>query len=647
MLAVWCAFSPAMHGGWVWDDHSEIVDNPVVHDPAGWWKCWVAPETLDYFPLKTTVQWVQWRLWHEQTAGYHWTNLGLHLAGALLLWRVLGRLGMRCAWVGGLLFAIHPLTVESVVWIAELKNVLSLPLLLLAFSLYLTYDERRRPRELVGSVVLFLVAMLCKSSVVMFPMALLLYAWWKRGRIGRSDLVASAPFFLISLLLGLVTVWFQQQRAIGHWEIPIGGLLSRLALAGTAAGFYFLKTLFPVGLLPIYPRWPLAVASPLTYAPWLLFAAGFVGCWRYRAGWGRHVLFGLGWFGLHLVPVLGFVDMAYLHITWAADHFVYLSLTGVVGLAAAGASAGWTRLGRQGTAIILAGAIGAICVLSVAQDRRYAAVFTSEASLWRYTLPRNLEAWLAHNNLALVLIEQGRPAEALPHCYEAIRLQSGYDAAYTNLALALIRLGRLDEAEKARAEAIRLGCANADLHANLADALLRAGRIADAIECYEAALRLQPERAPLHGALAVALYLGGRIAASLPHYEQAIRLAPTAETHVNYGLALAQLNRLAEAMRHYEEALRLAPDSVEAHYNLGIALARAGRLGEALTQLERTLQLQPDHAEACYNLGSVFARLGRTTEAGRAYREALRLKPDLAEARDELQRLESPHRSRQ
>ena len=233
---------------------------------------WLAPVGTDYFPLKTTVQWAEWHLWGDHRLGYHLTSVALHLLSALLFWRLLrllfavggGPAGTLGPWLGGLIFAIHPLAVESVAWIAELKNTLSLPFLLLAMICYVEFDAirtggarggvRRSPamadppraglsggaaqrvgdnalHRYWGSIGLFLAAMLSKSSVVMFPDVLLLSAWWRRGRITRREVGASAPFFALSLGLGLVTLWFQLHRAIGY-DLGIGGGLTRVAAAG-------------------------------------------------------------------------------------------------------------------------------------------------------------------------------------------------------------------------------------------------------------------------------------------------------------------------------------------------------------------------------------------------------------------------------
>ena len=288
LLVGWWAFAPAFHGGWLWDDPLEITDNPELRDLDGLRNAWFAPMTSDYFPLKTTVQWVLWRCWHDQPAGYHLTSAGLHLLSALLLWHLFKKLGIRLAWFGGLLFALHPVTVESVAWIAELKNTLSLPLLLLAMCAWIDYDNQGRRSDHLRAVLFFLAAMLCKSAVVMFPAVLLLYAWWKRGRITWKDFKASAAFFAISLILGLVTVWFQSHRAINWVVIPIGGFLSRLACAGLALSFYSAKAVLPARLIPIYPQWVVNPPAPVQFLPWLgLGAVGWV-LWKNRTGWGRH-----------------------------------------------------------------------------------------------------------------------------------------------------------------------------------------------------------------------------------------------------------------------------------------------------------------------------------------------------------------------
>jgi hypothetical protein len=154
----------------------------MTQSPTGLWSIWFEPGSqLDYYPIKASVQWLQWHLWGMDTLGYHLTNVVLHILSALLVWRLLSKFGLRLAWLGGLIFAIHPVQVESVAWIAELKNTLSLPPFLLAMCAWIDYEERGKAKDYFLALGLFLVAMLCKLTVVLFPLVILLYAWWRRG----------------------------------------------------------------------------------------------------------------------------------------------------------------------------------------------------------------------------------------------------------------------------------------------------------------------------------------------------------------------------------------------------------------------------------------------------------------------------------
>jgi tetratricopeptide (TPR) repeat protein len=674
-------YSPALRGDWVWDDPAEISQNAVLRDPAGLGKIWSATATVDYFPVKTTVQWFEWHLWGDHTPGYHLVSLGFHLLSALLLWHVLRKVGIRWAWLGGLLFALHPMAVESVAWISELKNTLSLALLLGAVIFYLDYDDGRdakipaHGRSYLLSLGFFLLAMLSKSTVVMFPAVILLYAWWKRGRIDRRDLAASAPFFGVSLALGLVTIWFQHHRAIGNVALGVGGLPSRLAGAGLAVAFYFFKWIWPVGLLPIYPRWSLDPPSLAPILPWIGLAVLFAWLGTRRAPWSRAALFGLGWFFLNLLPVLGLVPMAYQRISWVADHFAYLPLVGLAGLAAAGAGAMQSRL-CPGKTWPIAGVAGALGFLLAGESHRYAGIFRDEPTLWSYTLERNPNAWLAHNNLGkayflqgrmldasaqfqqalainpddaeahfnlgLVLANDGRQAEAMAESETALRLRPAFPEAENSVGNGFLRTGRPAEAITAYAAALRLNPDYPEAHANLGAALIATGNLPRAIVELERALQLKPDYPEAHFNLGNALQQTGRPSEAIDQYRQALRARPDyAEACNSLGVALTALNRLPEAIPLYERALRLRPNYPEAHFNLGNAWAQTGRTSDAISEYQAALRLEPDSPDAHNNLGILLAESGRLAEAAAQFQEALRLKPDYPQARENLARVQA------
>ena len=581
LAAIW-VYGPALHGTWLWDDGLEIARNPQLADAGGWWKAWVYPRGLDYLPLKDTVLWIEAHLWADSVFGYHLVNLGLHLTSALLLWRLLGRLGVRHAWIGGLLFAVHPAAVESVAWMSEFKNTLSLPPLLLAVGAYLDYEESGQARDYWEALGWFLAAMLCKSSVVMLPAGLLLIAWWRRGRLEAADLRATGPFFAVALGLGLVTLKFQLDRAI-RFPGPMPDLAARIAQAGWSAAAYLKEGLFPVGLMPIYP----AIRSALPAAtPWAGFAALLWLCWWKRESWGRHALLGLGWFLIHLLPVLGLLPLAYLRVAPRADHLAYLPLTGLVALAAAGFGAAVDALGREARFrparwAAWAGAAAVIAALAVS-SRAYAGVFRDDEALWTCALARNPQAWLAANNLGRIYLTKDRPLEA---------------------------------ADKLEA-AVRFGPPSAEVHANLGNAYARLGRVAEARAQFEEATGIDPGFAGAHYDFGLVLLAAGDAMRARDQFRAALLADPDyAAAHNNLGLALARLGQLPEAVAEYERALRLNPGLPEAHLNLGNALFRQGRVPEAADQYRAALAIAPGYAPAHQNLGSALERLGRPRDA--------------------------------
>ena len=626
IVAALMTFSPAIRGDWLWDDNTEIVRNLDLRGPSALWKIWVAPASPDYFPVKASVQWLQWQLWQDQsTVGYHLSSIGLHVLGAFLLWRVLQKLGVRYAWVGGVLFAIHPAVVESVAWIAELKNVLSLPPLLLAFSAYLDYDERRRRSDYQVAIVWFVIAMLCKSSVVMFPCFLLLHAWWKRSRISIGDIKMIGGFFIVSLLLGLITVWFQQHRAIDMWEIPLGGLFDRIVGAGRALGFYVLKSVWPFGLFPVYPAWLASSLVLWSSVAWGGLAGAVTWLWIRRATWGRHGLLALGWFVFNLLPVLGFIKMSYLGIAPVADHFMYLSLAGLVGLLAVGVGFIEQRLpvGLRKSPVAMAVLVGGVLVW---QSRVYASVFVSPEAMWTYTLRGNPQSWLAHNNLGVVLQEQDKWQDSAAQLEAAVVLSPRYAPAHVNLANTYVHLDRWSDAVAQYSEALRLDPDSFEGHFNFANTLIQMRRFPEAIEHYQTALRLSPEGAAVHFNLANAFLEMGRLPDAVAQYTEALRCNPDSfEAHLNLGNVLAATDRMPEAITHFETAVKLAPQSFDAHFAFADALAQSDRFPEAVIHYSEALSLSPNTPAIHTNLAHVLLRLGRTTEAIKHYQEALRL----------------------
>jgi tetratricopeptide (TPR) repeat protein len=477
--ALW-VYSPVFHGDWLWDDDWYITSQPLLRDATGLWKFWFAPGSwVEYYPLEETLLWVEWHLFGNDTLGYHFVTIGLHAANALLVWRLLARLGVRKAWLGGLIFAVHPAAVDSVAWIAETKNTLVLLPFLLCLIAWIDFEESRSRYDYQLALVLFLAAMLCKISVAPLPVVLLLFAWWKRGRIRGSDLAAVAPFFVISLVLGLLTIdcgsWYYLHHDKFGQDATLGGGAFRLALAAQALAHYFAHIVWPVGLLPIYPQWNIDPNAPLQYLPWIALLAVALGCWIYRTGWGRHVLLGLGFFVLFLAPFLGFVGATYMNFSWIMDHFLYVPIIGLIGLFVAAVQAAENSMPTAARPAVT-GFVTLIAVLLAFESHAYAQVYTDEASLWNYTLEHDPNSWLANYNFGNALFVTGNFSEAIAFYEHALKEKPDDVMAHNNLGLAYAQTGRLPEAKVQFETAVRLMPTFAGARHNLdqANALLNA-----------------------------------------------------------------------------------------------------------------------------------------------------------------------------
>lgn len=565
VLAVLWVYSPVLHpvfpADWLWDDDQLLTANATVQSttPEALFKLWFNPDGADYFPLSYTALWAQWPFFKTWPTGYHLVTVLLHLAGALLFWRLLSVMRLPGAWLAAMIFAVHPVCVESVAWVSELKNTLSLPLFLLAAIHYVTFDERTADegtplfgagappgalRHYLLALGCFLLAMFAKTSVVMMPVALLLYAWWKHGRVTIRNLAYASPFFLISLVLGLITIYYQWGRAIGQEKILVGGLDSRIASAGMSILWYMRLIFWPLNLLPIYPRWEVDPPKFWQFLAWPVIAAAAWWFWRNRAAawppnWGRHALFACGFFLIMVAPVLGFVTISYMRITWAADHFIYLPMIGIIALVAAGLTVWFQRSSAVERPVLLTGLAVVLATLTFL-GHRYAGAWVNEDALWSHTLALNFDAWQAHNRLGAKKFARGDVAGAHEHFQNSTRLRPDLGETHNNLGTTLSARAQMlsqqgdqaaakremDEAIFQFAEAVRVTPHVPAIRVNLANALAAAGRFAEAADNYRGLLEFEPENAALRNNYGVALYKQGLTTEAIAEFRRALAIDP-------------------------------------------------------------------------------------------------------------------------
>ena len=653
------AHAPAIRGGFVWDDDVYVTANPYLREGSGLFDIWFRPGTVlqtfpgrgidALIPLTFTTLWVEHRLWGLAPLGYHLVNVALHGLGAVLFWRLLIAIGVRGALLAAAIFAVHPVTVESVAWVAELKNVQSGVFSLLCLLAYFRFsplreqDERdagtgrRRWKFYALALLLFGAALLTKAAVVPLPFVILLLIWWRRARIRWVDLAAVAPMLLMGLVIGLLTILAEKQvggPASAPWQ---ASFLERCLTAGRVLWFYAGKLLWPAGLVSIYPRWEVDATALWQYAYPLSAAGVLAALWLLRSRLGRGPLSAALCFVAMLGPVLGFLNIRYHLYSFVADHFQYHAAPALMALFAA-AAAGLDERFLKGKLAFSGIAGGGVLLLVLgAMSFTHSQAFRSEKARCIDTLEKNPTAWLAMNNLGVALASEGKPEEAVRQYENALRVRPGYAEAHNNMGVALAAQERYREAIVQYRAALKIWPTYAGAHNNLGTALASEGRVQDSIREFREALRITPDYAEAHRNLGIAMVLNGEVEGALRHFQEALRIRPGyAEAHNDLGMALASRGSFDEAIGHYQEALRRSPQDAKTRNNFGMALASRGKLQEAMEQYKEALRIQPDYADAHNNLGTALASQGKVQEAMEQYREALRIKPDSADAHNNL-----------
>ncbi|MBV9463211.1 MAG: tetratricopeptide repeat protein [Verrucomicrobiae bacterium] len=445
LLALVCfAYGPALRGGFLWDDDDYVENNSMLRSAEGLYRIWTEPGAVpQYYPLVHTLFWIEYHLWGLKTVGYHVVNVLLHFANACLLGVVLRRLAVPGAWIAAGLFALHPVMVESVAWITEAKNTLSTAFYLaaiLAYAKFARWDEPEAPgaaprwRDYALANAFFIAALLSKSITCTLPVALLLIAWWKRPRLNwKSDLHPLIPMFVLSLAMGLVTAGVEREHVGAggpDWDFGPG---ERILIAGRAVVFYAEKLIAPVNLCFIYPRWKIDAGSGAQWVYPVVVVGLILALWLARRRIGKGPLVAALLFVGTLGPALGFINYFPMLFSFVADHFQYLASAAVLaGIAAA--------LARWGGRVAPLAACALFLLLAFLSHER-AKAFRDGETLWRDTLAKNDSAWLAHNNLGLILMSQEKWDDAIAHFHHALGIKPGDAAMLNNQGLAWLRKG--------------------------------------------------------------------------------------------------------------------------------------------------------------------------------------------------------------
>ncbi len=623
MAATFLAYQPVWHAGFIWDDDELLTNNPVVKSADGLWRSWFTASTLDYYPMTFSLWWLEWQVWADNALGYHLVNILLHALSAILLWRVFLRLNLPGAPLAAAVFALHPVNVESVAWISEGKNTLAMFFYAGALLAWLKFEDGGGRRWYGLALAAFGLALFSKTAMAPLPLVLLGIAWWRRGRVGWNDVVRAVPFFVMAAAVSAVTVWFHLHRAMGNDVVRTDGFWSRLAGAGWAVWFYLYKAVLPLNLIFVYPRWQIDARNALTYLPLVLLVAAFASCWVWWRGWGRSLFFGLGYFVVMLLPVLGFINIYFMRYSLVADHWQYFAILGPIALAAA-------VIRRPLVAVPL---LLALATLTWLQCR----IYSDNESLWRSTIARNPGCTMARNNLSRALLDKGQTDEAMSLCQSVLAISPNDATAQFNLGDCLQHKGRLGEAIVHFQKARELQPSLSGIPYAIGEAYLKTGQMDDAIQYFQKAIELQPDYPVAFCNLGYALLQEGRRTEAQAAYEKALALDPQyALAHNDLGNILLQSGRMDEAMVHFQRAAEFQPDFAEAHFNVAEIFLARGRLDDAISQYEKALEIRPQLAEADYKLGNIFAQQGREAEAVSYYLSALNTQSNHAPACNNL-----------
>ena len=614
------SYLPTRDAGFVWDDDVHIVANETLKDTDGLRRIWLDRKVnTQYYPLVFSTFWVEDKLWGLEPAGYHAFNVLLHAINALLVWLLVRRLSLPGGWIAALVFALHPVHVESVAWVMERKNLLSGMFYLSAALSYLRFrpivpNVEREPSR--GStkfywlaLIFFACALLSKSVTASLPAVILLVIYWKTGRISLRDIVPLLPLFALAIAAGLNTVWLEK-NIVGaggvDWSFSI---LERLLIASRALCFYPAKLFWPEPLIFTYPRWHIDSAALWQYVYGIVVLAFFAATWFWRKRIGRGPLVTGLFFAGTLLPALGLLDVYPMRFSFVADHFQYLASLGVIvplAVATERARIASQGMGGSGLRVLLGTAIVVVLAALAGQTYSQTKIYRDEETLWRHTLDKNPTSWMANNNMGSIHGLRREPEAAAKHFRRAVELKQDYYIAETNLAEALIQLGEYRQAIGHLQHVRQVAPAHADAHYFLWVAH------ANLAEWDQAFLHLQS------------------------HREQ----KPSFEAHVEAARLLTRAGRKADALREFERAEVFAPGHSVVAFERGNLYLASNDPKRAVDAFLAAIDRQPGWGVAHNRLGIAFEDLGELDKAKLNYAAALEINPNLKFARKNLQRLQ-------
>ncbi|MDM8551656.1 tetratricopeptide repeat protein [Desulfobacterales bacterium HSG2] len=655
------------------DDVMYVTENRHVRagltpESVSWAFNFTDKEGTYWQPLTWLSHMLDCHLYGLNAGMHHWTSLMIHIANSLLLFFVFRRMTgeIRKSAFMAALFALHPLNVDSVAWVAERKNVLSTFFWILTMLAYVRYTEQTGLSRYIQLVSAFSLGLMTKPMLVTLPFALLLLDYWPLGRLSvvscqssvvscqssvvsrqSSVLLEKIPLFVLSAVsVGISSLSLQHYDNVTSTHFAPMTLRIENALVSYIA--YLWKMIWPRNLSVYYPYPETVPVWQTLGAVILLVGISLLIIRKLRQM--PYLTTGWLWYLGTLVPVSGLMQTG----LWPAmaDRWAYIPLIGIFAMIAWGvpqalanltsAQIGKRQSAKKGLVIISTAVILILMTVSRMQVRHWADSIT----LFRHAIDVTSDNYVAHNHLGGALAARGKFDEAITHYSESLRINPGYLRALNNLGLVLAKQDKTDEAISLYSRILQTNPAYMPAHINMGLALSKQNRITEAIGHYSQALDLEPDHFLAHKNMGILLLNIGKYEKGIIHFQEALRAMPNhadvhhhlARAHNNLGIDFANQGKTGEAIRHFSKALRSDATYAEAYYNMGVALANQGRTGEAIRYYSEALALTPDDAEIHNNMGVALLGMGNIRDATRHFQNALQKNPDHAEARGNLKK---------
>ncbi|MBF0278075.1 MAG: tetratricopeptide repeat protein [SAR324 cluster bacterium] len=598
------SYFPAVNAGAIIDDEKYFLSDPLMTASDGFRQIWINPsnnnQVWPYIPITRSSFWLEHQFSGGSLPVAHTINIILHAISAILLCLLLRHFRIRGAWLTSLLFAVHPVHVQSVAWVTERKNLVSIIFYLLAIWAYLDFEEKKQWRNYLAVLLLFLAAMLSKTSTIMLPLVFILCRAWRHSSWNAKDLLSLLPFFMLAMIQGTVRLWFELHLfGAGSFE---RGFYERLLTAGHIPFFYLSKFVFPYPLSFVYPRWIIDPTRISMHLP-LLSLCLITGLLLYKIRqWERGFAFALAFFIVSLFPVLGFFNNAWTQFSFVSDHWMHIPGLPLFVLAVQGGLWALSREWKNTSQFIKFSKpffwTGLVLTLSVLTWKQ-ASVYQNEITLWQATLKNNPKAWLPHYNLGTYYLDQKQYRLAIRHFNAALEDKPDHAKAYNNLGKSYAAIKQPEAA----------------------------------LESYEHALAIHPFFAEIYNNRGLLYSDLKKFPEALKEFNEALRLNPNfSEAYNNRGIIYFRFEQFGRAIEDYNKALQTDPGNLKAYNNRGNAHFKMELFAQAKDDYTHVLQHDPAYQKAYLNRALVFLQMKQFEKALEDLNKALELNSGSVEA---------------